>query len=126
MNPPSASFQFCDDPSIWASSDAKIVRIPAGIVGKRDLLGVLAIGLDFPNYFGWNWDALDECLRDLSWIDANQTVVLLHEDLPLDPNSDDRRIYLDILRDAATAWGPEHLHDLIVVFPTATQSEIAE
>lgn len=31
--------------------------------------------LDFPDYFGRNWDALDECLADLDWI-AEPVVVV--------------------------------------------------
>ena len=24
--------------------------------------------LRFPDYFGWNWDAFDECMTDLDWL----------------------------------------------------------
>jgi RNAse (barnase) inhibitor barstar len=33
-----------------------------------ELMDALAVGFSFPDYFGRNWDAVDECLRDLSWL----------------------------------------------------------
>lgn len=44
---------------------------------KELLLRALAKSLSFPDYFGDNWDALDECLTDLSWLPAQGYVVLL-------------------------------------------------
>lgn len=43
----------------------RVVRIDgASIESKADFLTAVAEALDFPDYFGHNWDALDECLRD--------------------------------------------------------------
>ena len=41
-----------------------------GITNDHELLVRVAQGMDFPDYFGKNWDALDECLRDLDWLPA--------------------------------------------------------
>lgn len=43
----------------------------AGCHDKRTLLVRMAAQLDFPRTFGGNWDALVDCLRDLSWLQAN-------------------------------------------------------
>lgn len=60
--------------------DYKIVKIDASrIASEIDLLKVLAAGLNFPDYFGENWDALDECLRDLEWFPSERGWVLIVE-----------------------------------------------
>ena len=35
---------------------------------KEQLLIVLKEALHFPDYFGFNWDALQDCITDLSWL----------------------------------------------------------
>ncbi|MGW2601710.1 barstar family protein [Streptomyces klenkii] len=30
-----------------------------------------------PDYFGWNWNALSDCLRDLHWLPADQCIVVI-------------------------------------------------
>jgi len=45
--------------------------------GKSDLLNELAIAVRFPPYFGCNWDAASDLLRDLSWIPAQGYVLLI-------------------------------------------------
>lgn len=37
----------------------------AAVADKAALLSAVAAALDFPVWFGRNWDALDECLADL-------------------------------------------------------------
>ena len=41
------------------------------------LLGAVDATMKFPSYFGGNWDALDECLRDLDWLPPAAGYVLV-------------------------------------------------
>lgn len=46
------------------------------IADKADFLRVWSEVAVFPSYFGRNWDALDESLRDLAWAPAQGYLVL--------------------------------------------------
>jgi hypothetical protein len=98
---PALPFQLVDDPAAFRDEAALVVRIPAGIRSKQKLLGFLADRLRFPGYFGWNWDALEECLNDLSWLGGEQRVAIVHEGLPFGAGGEHRRTYLQILAGAA-------------------------
>lgn len=75
--------------SIDKISDIRLVRKAAFMNGldftninlnkvtdKRGFLKTVGRSLKFPSYFGMNWDALDECLTDLSWKPASGYVIV--------------------------------------------------
>jgi hypothetical protein len=115
------------DESSTPPSAALLAEMPAGIRVPAKLFEELARCLRFPDYFGANWNALEECIRDLSWLPAG-TVVLKHHDLPLVGDVASQKVYLSILRDAAerrwTLQG-QHLRDLLVVFPSEVRDQVA-
>jgi RNAse (barnase) inhibitor barstar len=50
------------------------------IESKEALFHIVAKEMGFPDYFGNNWDALEECMNDLmEWIPANGYVVLFED-----------------------------------------------
>ena len=61
-----------------SSAGLALWRLDIGHVhDKQGFIGLVAKALDFPEWFGGNWDALEDCLTDLSWLKANGYVVLL-------------------------------------------------
>lgn len=103
-NHPSSAFEFVDDVTGFRAPGALVVQLGGRLRRKSDLLRSLAKGLKFPKYFGWNWDALEECLRDLSWLGDRECIVLVHKHVPLS-DDEQRRVYLSILQSAQTAHG---------------------
>lgn len=79
-------------------------ELPLGLKKEDALLDALSAALRFPDYFGRNWNALDECICDLSWLPPGD-VALVHRDLPLADNRASLSIYLSILHDAVGNWG---------------------
>lgn len=69
---PLRSVQFVErapNPDIAKEKDIALVEMDGTIIeDKQMLMDVISEGFEFPDYFGGNWDALDECLRDLSWL----------------------------------------------------------
>jgi RNAse (barnase) inhibitor barstar len=91
-----------------AAKEAKlsIVQLDLGRVpGKGEFLASLAKAFKFPQYFGMNWDALNDCLTDLSWLDDNGWVVILFNGQDFAANNqDDFNTAIDVLRTAAEYW----------------------
>ena len=59
-------------------SRLKLVRVGLkGVHDKQGLLDAVASAFEFPEWFGGNWDALEDCLTDLSWKKAPGYVLLL-------------------------------------------------
>jgi len=76
-----------------------------GVSDKEGLLKSIAGPLQFPGYFGMNWDALEECLKDLSWLPAKGYLLLLHGAAGLDkPVTGDIKTLFIIFRRAVTCW----------------------
>jgi RNAse (barnase) inhibitor barstar len=72
---------------------------------KEQLLNHVATALHFPKSFGHNWDALEECLTDLEWVDADGYILYYdHIDGLLETHPDQFETLIEILRDAVGSW----------------------
>lgn len=102
-------------------SGALVVKIKSKINTEEELLAEYSDKLKFPDYFGFNWDALWDCLCDLSWIEC-ESIVLIHEDIP-QLSLKEQRIYLKILNDLLQRRIWLH-HEVAVVFPETCKGEV--
>jgi hypothetical protein len=116
----SEPFEFSDERS--GRSDEFAAEVPAGLAGADALLRALCDALRLPGWFGFNWNALSECLRDLDWL-PQRSVVLRHVDLPALPTLDLQN-YVGVLADAVASWTAPDEHQLRIVFPSHVRHEV--
>jgi hypothetical protein len=67
---------------------------------KPLLMKNIAAALEFPHWFGANWDALEDCLSDLSWLPPGGQVLVIEDAQP----GDDLGVLIDVLRSSAEWW----------------------
>ena len=79
-------------------SEISLARL--AFADKARLLQNMASALRFPDWFGHNWDALEDCLTDLSWREAPAYVLLIDNPKP----DEDFDVLTDILRSSAESW----------------------
>lgn len=72
----------------------------AGAAGKDAMLQRIAAALAFPDWFGGNWDALEDCLIDLSWREAEGHVLVFTGAEP----GDETGVLIDVLASSAEFW----------------------
>lgn len=83
--------------------------------GKRALFVAFVRGLGFPATFGNNWDALADCLQDLSWLDRPDCILQVRGiDTLAAAAPEDHAVLCEILR-AATQYWREHRRLFVVL-----------
>lgn len=70
------------------------------------LFDEFAAALQFPCYFGENWDAFDECMTDLAWVPGDAYVFLIVQSIHvLDKEPVDQlHLFLKTLQNAGKEW----------------------
>lgn len=80
----------------------EVIRLDARRCADKDaLLESVGEALHFPDYYGMNWDALEECLFDLSWWEGPIIMLIEHADAL---GADTLETLVDIWSEAAAAW----------------------
>lgn len=87
---------------IKTRNDSCVVTFNNNSSSKEELLNEYYIKLKFPTYFGFNWDALSDCLACLENI-QQEHIVIYHHILP-QLNDNDMKIFLRILKDSSGEW----------------------
>ena len=83
---------------------------------KEQLLNHVAIALHFPKDFGHNWDAFEECLTDLEWVDADGYLILYdHIDGLLAEHPDQFETLVEIVRDAVASWKEDEVAMIVLL-----------
>ncbi|TVO59790.1 barnase inhibitor [Denitromonas halophila] len=72
-----------------------------GLTDKGQILDALAQRFDMPRWFGHNWDALYDCLTDLSWLPGKGYVLVLTK---VAPDTRAASILTDLLTDCCEYW----------------------
>lgn len=71
----------------------------------NSLLNEIAKKFNFPDYFGCNWMALDECLNDLDWLEFIGCIITMKNLEKLLINQQDAlKIFYGILSDTVNEW----------------------
>ena len=75
------------------------------VTGKKQFLAVCARQLKLPSYFGCNWDALADCVRDFNWLKSAGYVLHIsgHEKFA-QAAPDDFATALAVLAEATSFW----------------------
>ncbi|MDX2003640.1 MAG: barstar family protein [Meiothermus sp.] len=80
----------------------------APVFNQETLMHALYQSCRFPAYFGFNWDAVADCLTDFSWAEG-KGYFLVFNDWPLLQSEapDEARTLLEIAADAGRVWAEE-------------------
>lgn len=72
---------------------------------KNKLFKEFVQPFQFPGYFGYNWDAFEECLNDLSWLPSKSYILFLSDiNAVLGSYDNDFNIFIDLLVDTIDKW----------------------
>jgi hypothetical protein len=101
----------------WRPPDeCHLVRITSTVSTDAELFSTFARDLSFPTYFGDNWDALNDMLRDLTWLEGEKPVVIMHDAVPFRDRLAVRKLYLRLMVQWIVWWNVHGTHRVHAVF----------
>ena len=75
---------------------------------KEQFLNHVSMAMHFPDYFGHNWDAFEECITDLDWVDADGYVIYFdHTDGFAAQHESQLETVVELFADAVAYWKRE-------------------
>ncbi len=113
--------EFIRNPIDYVNNSEFVALLPH-VNGADDLHKELSDILKFPNYYGENWNALYDCLRDFGWIDM-KGIVLVHIAIP-SLSDFELKTYIEILFESAKDWKEGDEHYFKVIFPLGAEKLI--
>lgn len=75
------------------------------VTSKAKFIQAAAEAMNFPEYFGDNWDAFSDCINDLSWLSADGYILLYTQpDNFAKKDPQEWLIALDVFQEAVEYW----------------------
>ena len=118
-------FIFTADPATLRDDNTLVLEVDPTLKSKGALFAWFASHLKFPDYFGSNWDAFDECLRDLSGV-TQRKIVLFHRELPLSGQDKEQAIYVEILAGAVEDWRRDTSREFVVAMDPMIEMKLGK
>jgi RNAse (barnase) inhibitor barstar len=97
----------------WSLAQHDSLRVVVRFLrGKKmtrvsSLFDEFAAALQFPYYFGENWNAFDECITDLEWLSGDVYILVITDSKALlsEQNGEQLDALTNILESAGNEWG---------------------
>lgn len=86
------------------------------IYDKQSLLTEAAKALSFPDYFGMNWDAFEECITEPGFIEGDSFVLLYdHAAILYAQHPAEWKVFYDIMAQAVKYWSAQSVSFYLIV-----------
>ena len=86
------------------------------VIDKSSFLKTVASALKFPSYFGMNWDALNDCLTDMSWKPAGGYIIFFANCKSISENlAAEIEIIRNIFNSSAQYWRQKKVQFYIIL-----------
>jgi RNAse (barnase) inhibitor barstar len=85
---------------------------------KEQFLNHAALAMHFPEHFGNNWDAFEDCITDFSWLEEEvdgYVIVFDHVDAFVEHSESQIETVIELLQDAVQFWQEQGMKMVVLV-----------